>query len=69
MQPDEFETLVQHITAAPGATRLLPKPVPAQAQKRVQQPHRVVWFAAGSALWLSVAIELRVLQLLWHLHG
>jgi hypothetical protein len=51
MPPDELDTLIQSWMAAPEATRLLPKPVPAQAQKRVQPPHRVVWFAAGLVLW------------------
>jgi hypothetical protein len=69
MPPDELDTLIQSWMAAPEATRLLPKPVPAPAQQRVRQPHRVVWFARGTAWWLFVAIELSVLQLLWHLHG
>jgi hypothetical protein len=69
MPDDELDTLIQSWMAAPEATRLLPKPVPAQARPRVQQPHRVVWFSWGTVAWLTVAIELRLLQLLWHLHG
>ena len=49
-----------------GDTRLL-KPVP--TRQRGQQPHRVVWIAKGTAWWVFVAIELRLLELFWHLHG
>jgi hypothetical protein len=68
MPPDQTDTIIQSFLDAPEAKRLL-KPVPARARPRVQQPHRALWFAATTAVWLSVAIELRVLQLLWHLHG
>jgi hypothetical protein len=54
MPPDELDTLIQSWMAAPEATRLLkpvPAPGPQRVQARVQQPHRVVWFAAGLVLW------------------
>jgi hypothetical protein len=68
--PDQFDTIIEAVNGGYGreATRLL-KPVPARARPRVRQPHRALWFAATTAVWLSVAIELRLLQLLWHVHG
>jgi hypothetical protein len=67
MPPDEVDTLIQSFLDAPEAKRLL-KPMPARARPRGQH-HPVLWFARGTALWLFVAIELRLLQLLWHVHG
>jgi hypothetical protein len=67
MPPDELDTLIQSWMATPEATRLL-KPVPAPGGQRVQQPHPVLWFAAGLVLWQVNGILLYLF--LWLLlHG
>jgi hypothetical protein len=68
MPQDEFDTIIQDVRSAPEATRLL-KPVPVRARRRAQEPHPVIWFARGTALWLFAALELSVLLWFWHLHG
>jgi hypothetical protein len=57
MPPDgqfNLDTLIQDIISAPEATRL-PR-VPARARQRVRQPHPVLAFQAGCALFLVNAI-------------
>ena len=61
MPPDEFDTIIQNVIAAPEATRLM-KHAPAPAR------HPVLWFAAGLILWQANGLLLYLF--LWLLiHG
>jgi hypothetical protein len=64
---DKLDTLIQSWKAAPEATRLM-QPVPARAQPRAQQPHPLLWFAVGLALWQVNGILLYLFAWLL-LHG
>lgn len=58
MPQDELDTLIQDVMHAP------PPPAP-----RPRPQHRVVWFLAGTVLFLFAAIETSILLKFWHLPG
>jgi hypothetical protein len=65
MPPDEFDTIIQNVIAAPEATRLMKH---APVRKRGRQPEPVIRFARGTFWWLANTILLYALVWLL-LHG